>query len=345
MKVIEPKVELMSTPTDYESNLLHVEKCARTCYKSEGRIGPGSAEKLIRNLIKNGHEAMLEHGNIILAIKDSDAFLELENYVDDYRYDCTLKVVPGFAADKTGCYIYGNIRVWRDFLKNLIDRYYPAPVRYLLKTLFENYGIFFEDIADKLDSISRQLILELPMERCEEYVTIVNSEDLDWSNEWIQFIVPITIKFTIDRAVSMEIIRHRLASYAQESTRYCNYSKDSFGNEITVIKPCFFDENEPAAERSLNRYQMWEMSCAESEKRYFELLTMGATPQEARSVLPNSLKTELIMTATLPEWKHFLELRTAADAHPQIREVAQKVQEIINARKDVNRMRVKFAKQ
>lgn len=124
-----------------------------------------------------------------------------------------------------------------------------------------------------------------------------------------------TVKFIVDRGVSHEIVQHRVASYCQESTRYCNYSKDKFGNEITVIKPCFWDENS-------DLYRDWKSAMRMAESHYFDLLTQGATPQEARSVLPNSLKTEVVMTANIREWRHFLKLRTSVAAHPQIREVA-----------------------
>lgn len=124
-----------------------------------------------------------------------------------------------------------------------------------------------------------------------------------------------TVKFIVDRGVSHEIVRHRVASYCQESTRYCNYSKDKFGNEITVIKPCFWDE-------SSNLYTDWKSAMRMAESHYFALLKQGATPQEARAVLPNSLKTEVVMTANIREWRHFLKLRTSSAAHPQIREVA-----------------------
>lgn len=125
----------------------------------------------------------------------------------------------------------------------------------------------------------------------------------------------ITVKFTVDRGVSHEIVRHRLASYSQESTRYCNYSHGKFGGELTFIRPCFWDEDSEA-------YKLWLIAMQKIENYYIGLLNRGATPQEARSVLPNSLKTELIMTANLREWRHFLELRTSPAAHPQIREVA-----------------------
>lgn len=125
----------------------------------------------------------------------------------------------------------------------------------------------------------------------------------------------ITVKFIVDRGVSHEIVRHRIASYSQESTRYCNYSNNKFGNEITVIEPCFLDKNS-------DKYELWYNSCSACEDDYFILLNLGCTPQEARAVLPNSLKTELVMTANIREWRHFLKLRTSPASHPQMVEIA-----------------------
>ena len=124
-----------------------------------------------------------------------------------------------------------------------------------------------------------------------------------------------SVRIVCDRGVSHEIVRHRLASYCQESTRYCNYSQDKFGNEITVVKPVFFEEN-------TTPYIVWRCACFNAEEAYFDLLSKGCTPQEARAVLPNSLKTELFMTANIREWRHFLKLRTSERAHPQMREIA-----------------------
>lgn len=131
----------------------------------------------------------------------------------------------------------------------------------------------------------------------------------------------ITVKFICDRGVSHEIVRHRIASYAQESTRYCNYSNDKFGNEITVIEPLFFDKTTDENNNAY-KYYTWYDSCAFAEECYFKLIKAGATPQEARSVLPNSLKTEIVVTMNLREWRHFFKLRTASTAHPQMREIA-----------------------
>lgn len=128
----------------------------------------------------------------------------------------------------------------------------------------------------------------------------------------------VTVRIICDRGVTHEIVRHRLASYSQESSRYCNYSNEKFGGEITVIKPLFWKED------SLN-YKIWKESCEAAEKAYFDLLTNGATPQEARSVLPNSLKTEIVMTANLREWRHFFKLRCARASHPQMVEIARPI--------------------
>lgn len=126
----------------------------------------------------------------------------------------------------------------------------------------------------------------------------------------------VTVRFTCDRGVSHEIVRHRMASYCQESTRYCNYSKDGFGGEITVIEPSWCSEGDPA-------YEVWKKACQRAELAYFDLMSIGCSPQESRSVLPNSLKTEVVMTANMREWRHFLRLRTAPAAHPDMREVAK----------------------
>lgn len=124
----------------------------------------------------------------------------------------------------------------------------------------------------------------------------------------------ITVKFICDRGVSHEIVRHRIAAYAQESTRYCNYAHDKFGNEIAVIEPFGLTEVQRAH---------WYNACRCSETLYFCMLEDGCTPQIARSVLPNSLKTEIVVTYNLREWRHFFALRAVSPAaHPQMREVA-----------------------
>lgn len=125
----------------------------------------------------------------------------------------------------------------------------------------------------------------------------------------------ITVKFICDRGVTHEIVRHRIASYSQESTRYCNYTKDKFGNELTFIKPVFWSDDS-------KEYEIWTNQMKEIEDNYIKLINNGATPEQARSILPNSLKTEIVVTMNLREWRHFFKLRTASRAHPQMREIS-----------------------
>jgi len=131
--------------------------------------------------------------------------------------------------------------------------------------------------------------------------------------------VSITVKFVTDRGISHEIVRHRIASYCQESTRYCNYSQDKFGKELTFIIPEFLNYGSEG-------FKLWKDEMKQVEKTYFAMLEAGHTPQEARSVLPNSLKTELVMTANLREWRAFFKLRAANStgaAHPQMLEITR----------------------
>lgn len=123
----------------------------------------------------------------------------------------------------------------------------------------------------------------------------------------------ITVCFVVDRGVTHEIVRHRIASYSQESTRYCNYNQEKFGNEITVIEPFFYLDNEEL-------YNTWRDACEVAERSYIDLV-QKSTPQEARSVLPNSLKTEIAVTFNLREWRHFFLLRCAKEAHPQMQQI------------------------
>ncbi len=135
----------------------------------------------------------------------------------------------------------------------------------------------------------------------------------------------VTVRIVCDRGVSHEIVRHRIGSYSQESTRFCNYSKNGFGGEITVIEPSFWSDEPAMLER-------WTEAMLLAESAYLGLIDAGATPEQARSVLPNSLKTEIVVTYNLREWRHFLRLRTSAAAHPQIREIADEILRVFRER-------------
>ena len=138
--------------------------------------------------------------------------------------------------------------------------------------------------------------------------------------------VSISVRVICDRGVSHEIVRHRIASYSQESTRYSNYSNDKFGNELTFIKPCYWGTEN--TDGSINgKLLIWEDTMQGIEYNYIALLESGATPEQARSILPNSIKTEIVMTMNLREWRHFFKLRCDKAAHPQTREIANMILE------------------
>ena len=136
----------------------------------------------------------------------------------------------------------------------------------------------------------------------------------------------LSVKFTVDRGVSHELVRHRIASFAQESTRYVNYSLDKFGNEINVIDIAG-GINLDNKMKDMDAYTIadivyeWDVAMQDAEKHYMKMIELGATPQIARSVLPNSTKTEITITANYREWRNFFKLRTAQTAHPQMLEI------------------------
>lgn len=194
MIIIEPRVEVLDE-LDRDKVYGTVERAARTCYKSEDKIADGSAERMVRALIKNGHEAMLEHFSF-------------------------------------------------------------------------------------------------------------------------------SVKFICDRGVTHELVRHRMCAFAQESQRYCAYTKKKFGSAITFIRPLFYHEG-------TMEYEVWKKSCENAEKSYFALINGGSTPEQARTVLPNSTKTEIVVTANLREWRHILKLRCDKAAHPQMRQVMDALLEVL----------------
>lgn len=129
-----------------------------------------------------------------------------------------------------------------------------------------------------------------------------------------------SLLFICDRGVTHELVRHRLVAYCQESTRYCNYSKDKFNNQLTFIEPPDLDKNSKI---------IWNFCCEYAEESYLKLIEAGVSPQIARSVLPNSLKTEIVATANMREWRHIFKLRTSEFSHPQIKEVMLLAKDIL----------------
>lgn len=299
-----------------------IEKIGRTCYKSEDRITEDSAEKFVEGLVSRGHTAMIEHFWVHITCEATS----IEDLVNEFHYfsgdnEASLfRFMQVTEIDGT-VYISCPIRAIID-LYDMWEGKVLNDITALIAEVCFKYPAFFKDtlikeyhtdhkysakVWDKEPSFINALkddLYGLPEK-------IINRELMKHSTH--------TVLFTCNRGVSHELVRHRPCSFAQESTRYCNYSKDKFGREITVIDPTtagFYP--------SLDMYKAWAYSCDNSEKQYFNLLDMGATPQEARGVLPNDLKTEIIMTANETEWQHIVNLRakqTTGKAHPQMVEI------------------------
>ena len=302
MKIAKPSHNILIPESPYK----HIEKIGRICYKSEDAITDTSAEPFVRRLFNSGHHAMLEHFRFIVEVGQFDyvamhsskynKYLTFTNDNDRYIISASAR---GF-NDMYHIILDNNDE--DEYSKNTIEAIVTALiVKYDCKSLFDPklYGVFPTEetgirIIENFDELSDK-----------EYN----------AHAWY------SVHFVCDRGVTHEMVRHRDASFAQESTRYCNYSKGKYGNEITVIEPCFWKEY--SAE-----YDMWKTTCQVIEHTYLYLIERGATPQEARSVLPNSLKTEIIITAQVYEWKHIFDLRVHGKTgapHPQMKEVMEPV--------------------
>lgn len=309
MKLIKPKFEILEQRPGISGIYRMIELAGRTCYRSEDKITPDSAVAFVDRMIKSGHGAMLEHGTVYLIIPFE--------YIDiSEKFDIPI-------------------------VSNIVKKYQNNPyTKWRLR----------DDGFSQLAFITTNL-----------RVLVENNwmDDLQYVCEPTEYHEKrITVRFICDRGVSHEFVRHRVFSFAQESTRYCNYSKDKFGNELTFIIPCWADSlalqevkgtiiNHDEYGNLIGEYyyhltgkeepwfKPWEITPERnfianlqiSEQLYLELLNQGWKPQQARAVLPNSLKTELVMTGTIEQWEGFFKLRDAKDAHPQARELAQPLHE------------------
>lgn len=314
MKVIEASSKYMSTRglTPYQ----FMEKAGRTCYKSLDKITDDSAVKFVQGLMKSGHTAMLEHSHIILkvtkliaeefikAIKDNDfdvngTKIRVSNYFN--ISDCDTDYI-----------ISGSFRSFGALFENNLDDKMNNDAKKVMKVVHDSYPELYRDINVEYKE-SKDIVL-LTRENFIKFANKVFNKDSEKANKLISRHLTHTVLFVCDRGVTHEFVRHRPASFAQESTRYCNYSKDKFGKQITVVRPCFF-------EKGTEEYKIWYEGCLSDEKAYFVLLDKGCMAQQARDNLPTSVKTEIIITATEEEWQHIINLRyhgTTGKPHPQM---------------------------
>lgn len=284
MRLIKPSFSIWGHENTLEGIYKQIERVGRVCYKSEDKISENTYKDFVDRMIKSGHGAMLEHGTVYL-------------YSPTYDYvNANGEVEYGNPLERYEDDCYSVVRQDRD--NQGVEGYYVTT----------NYRVLVEN--NLLDDL--QYICE-PTEFHEKRHTV---------------------KFICDRGVSHEFVRHRVFSFAQESTRYCNYSKDKFDNCVTYILPLWCENINPEdyernpklmynANSSLTDNEI-NFLCGlyDTESRYLKLLENGWTPQQARAVLPNSLKTELVMTGFASDWEHFFKLRDTGSAHPQARELA-----------------------
>lgn len=305
MKIVKASVEILKSASN-ESLAQRVERIGRVCYKSEAKITEGSAERFVRNLIASGHESVLEHADIALEVSRR-AMVEAEYDMDLLKYGGFENFLKTTHENRT--IISGNIRAWRDFLNA------RGSVPWYCREMVLEHKLFFPEF-------DRWSVYDRANTRGDK-VWQISTDELTKKIEKLKH-KRVTVRFICDRGVSHEIVRHRTASFSQESTRYCNYSKDAFGGEISVVEPLYLVDNPKA-------YAIWKTACSAAESAYFAMLNLGSSPQEARAVLPNSLKTEIIMTTNLEGWKHFFDLRLSKGSHPQMREVAGIAYELLKA--------------
>lgn len=287
MRLIKPSYDIWDTSYSLERILEHIERAGRVCYKSEDRI---KYDKWDNSLTAMPFVNKLIESGHLSVLEHGTIYLKIVN-----REDVLYKDFLDAAA-----WYYDNSYSRVNEVHSLGDSIYYVTTNY--RVLVENNRL--KDLR----------YLCAPAEYHEKRVTV---------------------HFTLDRAISMEFLRHRKMSFTQESTRYCNYSnKDKFGGEVTFIIPCWMDTIEEGAVYSYDTdIELWQksedantsnflQSIAWAEKNYLTLLHNSWTPQQARAVLPNALKTELVMTGFISDWKHFFELRDSNKAHPQARELA-----------------------
>lgn len=296
MKLVQSNAELIQETNPYKL----VELVGRTCYKSEDKITDDSYIKFVRGLIAREHYAMLEHGRLIFRVRGIEPYL--------------LVGVPGIqvARDTAGDFDFLAVSV---SLSHLYNEKWAA-----LRPWFDQMRRIAEDVY---------LGGNMPASTIHETevgtYSLITSEGLDkYLLEHILAPDDVfkyrTIKFTCDRGVSHELVRHRCAA-AQSSTRYCNYSKDKFGSEITFVKPSDYEFWSDEDKQHLEKF----LKCCEDEYMYM-VKERAFTPQQARAVLPNALQTEVILTMHLDQWEHFFNLRLFGETgapHPDMKRVAK----------------------
>lgn len=321
MKLINPSVQRIEFSDPYKK----IEFIGRTCYKSEDKITDNSAQKFVEGLIKRKHFAMLEHAEVSYKIvgEHTDLELYLTSHIPFVKHSCVVDSAIELDTHLITVSLSHLFNpAWED------NKYMQAFKQLFIQYAdsgFDDQGTFGLGVpisADNEDCMNIFLITDLKKElpRIADIFKINPAALWDAHGSY-------TFKFICDRGVSHELVRHR-CSFAQESTRYCNYSQTKFGQEIQFIKPAKFEDWTEIAQDEF----IHQLACAESSYMYLTS-EQGLSAQEARAILPNALKTEVVMTAPVYQWRHFFDLRskgTTGAPHPDMKVVADMAYEIFN---------------
>jgi thymidylate synthase (FAD) len=293
MKIIEPSFHI-DDDLDRSSIAVRLEACGRVCYKSEDRITEDSAIPFVTRIAEHGHNSVLEMA------------------VVSFRISCRLAHVqelatcqPKFLVIDTmddGMVVTGSIRAIRELYRSHPDN---QVINELVQVLVGKVPYLFAGILVQGKALPRDpgiAVRKLTLQEVDELPAALRLRH--------RFV---SVRFIVNRAVTHELVRHRPCSFLQESQRYCRYSHDKFDNQVTFIKPMFFQEES-------KEYGLWKLAMELAEVTYLKLLETS-TPQAARTVLPNSCKTEIIVFCNLAEWQHIFTLRTSPAAEPSMREI------------------------
>lgn len=314
MRIIKANAQIIRE-NDFPSKYSFIEYIGRTCYKSTDHMTEESGMAFVKGLIKNKHLAMLEHSHIYLKTRLNTAH-QIALTVNRYAIAPGKHIQMSYYGGVIGVeYISLSFRTVIELIDYCEEN---GTIQMLVDVVARYYSNLFEGLYTPAKRIVEPDIYVLTREQFVNDVTNTVKEE-EIRDAILRRHLTHTVLFTCDRGVSHELVRHRVASFAQESTRYCNYAKDKFGNEIAVIEPCTLSPNSEA-------YTIWQKACIYAEKCYFALLDQGVKAQMARDVLPTSLKTEIVVTASEDEWQHILNLRlkgTTGAPHPQMKEIME----------------------
>ncbi|KJS01088.1 MAG: thymidylate synthase complementing protein ThyX [Desulfobulbaceae bacterium BRH_c16a] len=293
MKIVEPSFEIQNDLDDV-SIAVRLEACGRVCYKSEDKITDDSALPFVTRIAAHGHNSVLEMAVVSFKLQC------LPRHVQELLA-CQPKYLVVDVVE-AGMLITGSIRAFRELYN---QHKHNRIINTLTGMLALDLPYLFDTIFDK--SIALEKDPEL-------VITRLGLRDVDSLPDFLRkkhrFV---SVRFIVNRAVTHELVRHRPCSFLQESQRYCRYGQDKFDNQVTFIKPMFYQEGS-------KEFELWQEAMELTEARYLKLLETS-TPQAARTVLPNSCKTEIIVYCNLEEWQHIFSLRTSPAAEPSMREI------------------------